>query len=207
MLKLERKAVGSFQSNCYLLADPSSKTGVLIDAGAEARKLLDWIAGVQITHILITHGHPDHVGALDDIRQALNCPVGMHPFEGEAFNLGFDLSLESGTKIPVGAYSLEVHEIPGHTQGSIALALWDDTFKRAIVGDAIFPGGPGHTQSHAALRQSLDSLEHTVFTWPDEVELYPGHGDATTVGAERKAFFTFRAQPLSPEVFGDVAWR
>ncbi len=207
MLKLERQMVGSFQSNCYLLEDPSSKSGVLIDAGAEAGKLMGWIARVQITHILITHGHSDHVGALNELRQALNCPVGMHPLDAEAFDLAFDLPLNAGTKIPLGPYSLEIHEIPGHTQGSIAMALWEGTFKRAIVGDAIFPGGPGHTRSPEALRQSLDSLERTVFTWPDEVELYPGHGDATTVGAEREAFVDFRAQPLSPDVFGDVLWR
>lgn len=207
MFKLERLAVGSFQSNCYRIEDPSSQTGVLIDAGAEADKLLAWIEDIQITHILITHGHPDHVGALEELRQALNCPIGMHPLDAEVFELAFDLPLEAGTKIPVGQDFLEVHEIPGHTQGSIALALWEETFKRAIVGDAIFPGGPGHTRSPEALRLSLDSLERTVFTWADDVELYPGHGDATTVGAEREAFFAFRAQPLSPDVFGDVVWR
>jgi hydroxyacylglutathione hydrolase len=207
MLQLKKLVVGSYQSNCYLLGDVASGTGVLVDAGDEPEALLEWVAGVKVTHILITHGHSDHVGALGEVRRALRCPVGMHPLDAEAFRLDFDFALEQGTRIELGASTLEVHTIPGHTPGSVAFAIQEDTFHRAIVGDAIFPGGPGHTISPNALRQSLDSLERTVFIWEDDVELYPGHGASTTVGAERRAFETFRAKPLPPDLYGDVLWR
>jgi glyoxylase-like metal-dependent hydrolase (beta-lactamase superfamily II) len=206
-LQLKKLVVGSYQSNCYLLEDTTSGTGVLVDAGDEAEALLQWVADVKVTQILITHGHADHVGALGEVRRALGCPVGMHLLDAEAFQLDLDFTLEQGTRIGLGPSHLEVHAIPGHTPGSVAFAIWDDTFRRAIVGDAIFPGGPGYTTSPLELRQSLDSLERTVFTWADSVELYPGHGVSTTVGAEREAFETFRAKPLSPDLYGDVLWR
>jgi hydroxyacylglutathione hydrolase len=203
----KKLVVGSYQSNCYLLEDTVTGTGVLVDAGDEAEAILQWVAGVKVTHILITHGHSDHVGALGEVRRALGCPVGMHPQDAEAFQLDLDFALEQGTRIELGSSHLEVHTIPGHTPGSVAFAIREEIFHRAIVGDAIFPGGPGHTTSPEALRQSLDSLERTIFTWGDNVELYPGHGVSTTVGAEREAFETFRAKPLPPDLYGDVLWR
>ena len=93
--------------------------------------------------------------------------------------------------------------VPGHTPGSVCLRLDG----RAVVGDAIFPGGPGHTRSPEALAQSLVSLGLTVFTWPDETELYPGHGTPTTVGAERPAFEQFLQADHPPDLCGDVSWR
>lgn len=206
-LQLKKLAVGPYQSNCYLLEDAASSTGILVDAGDEAETILQWVADVRVTHILITHGHSDHVGALGAVRSLLGCPVGIHPLDAELYQLDLDIALEQGSRIEVGAAHVEVHTIPGHTPGSIAFAIWDDTFQRALVGDAIFPGGPGHTTSPEALQQSLNSLGRTIFTWSDSVELHPGHGVSTTVGAEREAFETFCARPLLPDLHGDVLWR
>jgi hydroxyacylglutathione hydrolase len=77
---------------------------------------------------------------------------------------------------------------------------------QTVVGDVIFPGGPGHTATPEALAQSIVSLGQTVFTWPDTTELHPGHGGATTVGAERPAFEQFIAAELPPDLCGDVSW-
>jgi glyoxylase-like metal-dependent hydrolase (beta-lactamase superfamily II) len=207
MLALSRIVVGGFQSNCYLLEDEIHGEAVLVDPGAEAGKILEWIEGVPIVKILITHGHNDHIGALQDVRSAVGCPVGGHVLDAEVFGLEFDLYLRAGDRLVVGQEELEVYEIPGHTPGSIAFTLREDPFERAIVGDAIFPGGPGHTRSHQDLQELLRALESTVFTWSDEVTLYPGHGEATTVGAERAAFERLRSQDLPQDLFGDVAWR
>ncbi len=104
--------------------------------------------------------------------------------------------------------TLGIVHLPGHTPGSIGLQLIEESnFKRVVVGDAIFPGGPGQTSTPADLGLSLDTLARTVFTWPDSTELYPGHGVHTTVGAERAAFEAFRAKPLPPDLYGDVSWR
>lgn len=207
MLDISRQTVGAFRSNCYLLKDEDQGTAVLVDPGAEPETILQWIGDINITNILITHGHADHVGALEQVRRALNCPVGGHAMDAEEFDLSFDFTLNSGSTIDVGIADLVVYEIPGHTPGSVAFAIREDDFERAIVGDAIFPGGPGHTRSQMDLKRLLDALERTVFTWPDEVMLFPGHGDPTTVGAEREAFERFRSNELAPDLFGDVTWR
>jgi glyoxylase-like metal-dependent hydrolase (beta-lactamase superfamily II) len=134
--------------------------------------------------------------------------VALHPADVLDFNLEVEKALKHGDNIPLGEAILEVVHIPGHTQGSIALKVIDrDNFMFAVVGDAIFPGGPGHTTSPSALHQSLESLEQTVFVWPDRIELHPGHGESTTVGDERMAFEAFRTKPLPPDLFGDVLWR
>jgi glyoxylase-like metal-dependent hydrolase (beta-lactamase superfamily II) len=206
MLELKKLVVGGFEANCYILKDRESGETILVDPGAQAERILDWIGQSQATKIIITHGHSDHVGALTEVRQVLGCPVGGHALDADKFGLDFDFTLGSNSWIDLGSARLEVYEIPGHTPGSVALALHEEDFKRALVGDAIFPGGPGHTQSHQDLRQLLEALEQTVFTWPDQVTLYPGHGDPTTVGAERTAFEKLQAKELPEDLYGDVTW-
>ncbi len=207
MLELSCLAVGSFQSNCYLLQEGDDGEAALVDPGAEPERIIKWVDGAPISKILITHGHHDHVGALAEVRMALNVPVFGHALDAEQFDLEFDDILAAGSMLAIGSMDLEIHEIPGHTPGSIAFALREDPFERAIVGDAIFPGGPGHTRSHEALQQLLDALARTVFTWPDNVMLYPGHGEATSVGAEREAFERMRSQDMPADLYGDVTWR
>jgi glyoxylase-like metal-dependent hydrolase (beta-lactamase superfamily II) len=114
-----------------------------------------------------------------------------------------NFSLGDGMQIELGHGHLNIRHVPGHTPGSVCLRL----DRCALVGDAIFPGGPGHTVSPDALAQSLESLERTVFTWPDDTELFPGHGGPTTVGAERAAFVRFVATELPSDLCGDVTWR
>jgi glyoxylase-like metal-dependent hydrolase (beta-lactamase superfamily II) len=207
MLALSRLPVGAYEANCYLLEDRESNAAALIDPGAQPEKIVTWVGSAPIKMILITHGHSDHVGALDELRGVLSCPVGGHASDAETFGLEFDFTLESGSRLEIGAAQLEVYEVPGHTEGSLAFALRDPSFERAIVGDAIFPGGPGHTQSHEDLKRLLAALEATIFSWPDEIRLYPGHGEATTVGAERLPFERMMGQDLPLNLFGDVTWR
>jgi glyoxylase-like metal-dependent hydrolase (beta-lactamase superfamily II) len=208
MLDIRVLKVGEYLVNCYLLVAPGDKQAVLIDPGDEAGKILEWISPLQIHRIFITHGHPDHVGALETVRKALDCPVGIHAADAEHFNLSVDFHVRDGENFVFGGEKLEIVHIPGHTPGSIALCMIEgERMGRAMVGDAIFPGGPGHTESPTALRQLLDSLARTVFTWRDETMLYPGHGDPTSVGAERAAFAAFRMRPQSSDLCGDVTWR
>ena len=208
MIELQRKTLGPYQTNCYLLSDTSTQDAILIDVPAEAETILAWIEPFKINSIVLTHGHADHVGALERVRESLKVPVALHPADGRNFGIMAEAPLEQGLTISLGEARLEIVHIPGHTQGSVALKVYEaDTFLFAIVGDAIFPGGPGHTSSPAALMQSLDALGCTVFTWPDHIELHPGHGVSTTVGTEREAFEAFCAKPLSPDLYGDVSWR
>jgi glyoxylase-like metal-dependent hydrolase (beta-lactamase superfamily II) len=208
MMEIRVLKVGEFLVNCYLLVAPAGKQAVLIDPGDEAENILEWVAPLQVQQIFITHGHADHVGALNTIRAALDCPVGIHSEDAKHFNLAADFYLVDRQTFDLGTVQLEVVHIPGHTPGSVALRLSEGERGRdALVGDSIFPGGPGHTENPEALRQLLDSLDRTVFTWRDEIMLHPGHGDPTSVGAERAAFNAFRANPQLSNLYGDVTWR
>ena len=207
MLEIRKLPVGEYQSNCYLLVDTPNNNAVLIDPGDQAEKILNWLGSIEIQGILITHGHHDHVGALETVRHELGAFVYIHQADVEMYNLEADFLIHHGEQFNIGAELIEFVHIPGHTPGSVGFILYQSgEIKRAIVGDAIFPGGPGHTVSPEALATSVNSLSETVFTWPDDVILYPGHGDPTTVGLERKAFEAFFSQPIPPDLFGDVTW-
>jgi glyoxylase-like metal-dependent hydrolase (beta-lactamase superfamily II) len=208
MLDLRVLRVGPYEMNCYLVVHSETETGILIDPGAEAEKILQWIGPVKIQQVLLTHGHRDHTGALDDICKALDMSFGVHASDAERFDLSPGYLIADGDTLALGQDGLHVVHIPGHTPGSVAMRLMDEEAPlRAVVGDAIFPGGPGYTATPKALALSLDSLATTVFSWQDETILHAGHGDATTVGAERADFETLRANPLPVDLCGDVTWR
>jgi glyoxylase-like metal-dependent hydrolase (beta-lactamase superfamily II) len=207
MIELRVMPVGEYQTNCYLLVDNELGEGVLVDPGDEAQKILNWIGNTNVTRLLLTHGHSDHVGALHAVKQSLGVKAGIHPADAEAFSIQTDYELSPGDIFKLGDAHIDVVYVPGHTPGSVALKLIEaDGFHHALSGDAIFPGGPGHTQTPEALATALESLARTIFTWSDSVRLHPGHGESTTVGAERAAFETFRDKPLPPDLCGDVIW-
>jgi hydroxyacylglutathione hydrolase len=202
ILALQCIHVGPWPMNCYLLRCPETGELAVVDPGADPEAILEAIGDASVTSILLTHGHPDHVGALEEVKAATGAPVGIHPADASEWGVESDFDVHDGDTIPIGEGEVRVGHAPGHTPGSCLLRLGD----RAIVGDAIFPGGPGHTPLPAALGQSLESLARTVFTWPDETELHPGHGSHTTVGAERAGFEAFVAADRAPDLCGDVTW-
>ena len=202
-IELQRLEVGPWPMNCYLLRCAATGQVAIVDPGADAELILDAVGDAQVCCILLTHAHVDHIGALDAVRQATGAKVGLHPADAEAFEVKADLSVVDGMQLEVGQGQVTVVHVPGHTPGSVCLRLDG----RVVVGDAIFPGGPGYTPSPQALAQSLESLARTLFTWPDATELYPGHGGHTTVGAERTAFERFIAQEPPSDLYGDVTWR
>ena len=140
MLELKALPVGEYQSNCYLLVAPKAHQGILIDAGDDAEEILRFVGPLEITQILITHGHVDHVSALEIVREALGSPVGIHPADDDAFGLRSDFTLEDGDIIEIVGEELRVSHVPGHTPGSVIFGLIErGEMQRAIVGDAIFP--------------------------------------------------------------------
>ncbi len=202
-LSLERLEVGPWPMNCYLVRCSATGQVAVVDPGADAATILAAVAEAPVCCILLTHAHEDHVGALEPIRHATAAPVGLHPADSQAYDVDGDFPLLDGMEVEVGRGRLSVYHVPGHTPGSVCLRPNGE----AVVGDAIFPGGPGHTVSPDALAQSVISLGRVVFSWPDETRLHPGHGGSTTVGAEREAFERFVAADHPPGLCGDVTWR
>jgi hydroxyacylglutathione hydrolase len=204
-LELQMLTVGDWQENCYLLIDPAMNQAILIDPGDEPDRIIDWMRGISVQKIVITHAHKDHIGAVNSIRSALSLPVYLHPLDLELAkgqNVLPDFYLEENESILLGQHVVNIYHTPGHTPGSVILLC--KTI--ALVGDVIFPGGPGHTNTPEELSQSMASMRKTVFTWPDNTILYPGHGTSTTVGKERSGFNTFFNKTLPVNLFGDVTW-
>ena len=172
--------VGSMENNVYILECPETHEGLLVDGCFEADRILAGAEGASIVSIVQTHAHMDHVQALPELKESLGVPVLAH--SGEDYPVEIDRSLSDGDRIPFGKREVTVLFTPGHTPGGIC--LW--TEGHLISGDTLFPGGPGNTWGDkAAFAQIIDSIESKLFVLDDATAVYPGHGDDTTIGAER----------------------
>jgi glyoxylase-like metal-dependent hydrolase (beta-lactamase superfamily II) len=190
--------------NSYALVCDETGESILIDPGAEPDELAAMLVETRPTAILLTHTHPDHVGALAEMRQRLALPL--LAFAGPHFN-GLELNeqreLRDGDVIPLGHHSLRVYHAPGHIPDQICLLVQGGAI--AIVGDTIFEGGPGKTWSAEAFQTTLDTLRQVVLTWPDETRLYPGHGPDFRLGDRRAAIEAFLEREHG-DFFGDAEW-
>ena len=122
-LELQCLEVGPWPMNCYLIRCQSSGEVAIVDPGADAEDILPAVAGGMVRCILLTHGHPDHIGALDAVRLATEAPVGIHPADAQAFDLEGDFPLLHGMEVQVGEGLVTVSYVPGHTAGSVCLRL------------------------------------------------------------------------------------
>jgi hydroxyacylglutathione hydrolase len=202
-LKLIKQEVGPWPMNAYILIDEDSNISAIVDPGADANKLLSLVVGTQVAAIFITHGHADHVGALDELKAATKAPVYINPIDAEGFKIKFDQSLQDTQLIAVGGWQLRAIQAPGHTPGMTCLDLGDG---RILVGDTLFVGGPGKTWSGEEFTTTMRTMQEIVFKWPDETRFYPGHGPSGVIGEERPAFEAFVARGWPPQLFGDVTW-
>ena len=172
---------GPMENNVYLAACPATGRAVLIDPADEAERILEAAAGSTVEAILLTHGHHDHLGAASAVSRALALPVRLHPADAVLAGLPGSLPLTDGEEIRFGTARLEVRHTPGHTPGSICFLSEGTLFS----GDTLFPDGPGATVGPAAFAEVMASLRRRLFTLPDDTVVLPGHGPATTIGAER----------------------
>jgi glyoxylase-like metal-dependent hydrolase (beta-lactamase superfamily II) len=179
------------------------EAALLVDPGDEAGTLLSALAGTHLSAIVCTHGHPDHSGALVEVKKATGASVRVHHADAAMLPVTPDQHLRDGDVLHVGRCQALVHHLPGHTPGSIGLQISGD---RWLVGDAIFPGGPGHTASELAFTQLLETLRTRIFALPAHTLLLPGHGVATNVGRERGAFEQFVRNGWSEGACGDIQW-
>lgn len=203
-LRLLAKAVGPWPMNTYALICPITGKSILIDPGAESDKLMAMVTGSSPVAIILTHTHPDHVGALAEMRERLDVPLLAHAGPHfEDMQLKADRHLATGDIVQIGQFKVQVHHAPGHIEDQICLVLEDDN--RAIVGDTIFEGGPGKTWSPAGFQKTLKTLREVVLTWPDDTLCYPGHGPSFRLGDRREAIEGFLKKDHG-DFFGDATW-
>jgi len=184
---LTKIAVGGMNNNAYLLVNESGQ-GLLIDAAAEPRRLLEMIGDTPVVKIVTTHQHPDHWQALAEVKAATGAVTVAHPADAPGIPVPTDELVEDGDTIEFGDTRLHVTHLVGHTPGSIALTLnAAGPQPQLFTGDCLFPGGIGNTQKDAARFDSLYAgVVAKIFDrLPDETWVYPGHGGDTTLGAER----------------------
>lgn len=198
-MNIIRIPVSSYVTNCYIVSD-SSKEAIIIDPGFSAVKILEIIEeeGLDLKYIVLTHGHGDHIGAVEEIREKLEVPVIAHRLEKDllldpAINLSnimemgpisleVDILVEDGDLLEFGNLKAKYLHTPGHTRGCMCidfgeLVFTGDTIFKASIGRTDFPGG-----SHEDI---INSIKNKILVLDDKTVLLSGHGEQTEVGYEK----------------------
>ncbi|MFH1646066.1 MAG: MBL fold metallo-hydrolase [Chloroflexota bacterium] len=198
---IKRLVVGSLSANCYIVGLKSAGEGMVIDPGGNGQDIRRSIdeTGLDITVIVLSHGHSDHIASLYDIQDRTGAAVAIHVEDADflegrgAYSSQFGISyptphppdrlLREGDVIDIGGWQFTVVHTPGHTPGSICLLSGDKVF----TGDTLFRRGIGTTlMPGSSRRQLIESIRTRLMTLPDDTIVYPGHGRETNIGAERR---------------------
>ncbi|HEX3623135.1 MAG TPA: MBL fold metallo-hydrolase [Acidimicrobiales bacterium] len=174
--------VGPLVNNVFVIRCRQTGEAVLVDAADEPAILLDLCRRLNVGDVLTTHSHSDHVQAVPDVRRAGH-RVGVGPGDAQTMP-EYDFEIPDDEVIEVGRLRLRALHTPGHTPGSTCFAIEGSPV--VLSGDTLFPGGPGNTQRNRVYFATIiRSIQQRLFTLPDETIVMPGHGDDTTIGAER----------------------
>lgn len=179
-------SVSAMDNNCYLLC--SDGQGLLIDAADDANQILQLAAdnGAEITKVLTTHQHHDHVRALEEVLAATGATHYASALDAPGLPAPVDVPLTDGDVIEFGGQELPIIILRGHTPGGACLVVDIDGVPNIFIGDSLFPGGLGKTASEEHFTQLFKDTTSKVFdVFPDETVIWPGHGKHTTLGDER----------------------
>ena len=199
-LTITKISVGPMDNNAYLLVCRRSGDALLIDAANEPDRLADLLGHSperpRLKTIVTTHQHPDHWQALGAVAGANGSNTAAHPLDAEPLPVPPDFLVEHGDTLDVGESTLEIIHLRGHTPGSIAVLYRDPAgHPHLFTGDSLFPGGVGKTGSPEAFTSLLDDVQARLFdALPDDTWFYPGHGNDSTLGAERPHLAEWRAR-------------
>ncbi|MDJ0815194.1 MAG: MBL fold metallo-hydrolase [Desulfobacterales bacterium] len=194
-------AVGPIMANCFVLGCENTAEAAVIDPGDEPDRILATLVDNNLTAKLIinTHGHFDHVGANRKLKEATGAPILIHALDtpmlsqlaSSAAAWGMvaenspppDREIEDGDQVNFGDITLTVLHTPGHTPGGIS--LYTDT--EVFVGDTLFAGSIGRTDFAGGSFETLkNSIQQKLFTLNEDLVVYPGHNNPTTIGTEKR---------------------
>lgn len=180
--EVHKVVVGPLDNNVYVLRCTATGEAVLLDAANEHERLLDLCRSLGVASVLETHGHWDHIQAVPELRDA---GYEVHVTAEDAAMLpSYDQVLEDDSAVDVGRLRLRTIHTPGHTPGSMCFLV--EGAPVLFSGDTLFPGGPGNTSFEGGdFPTIIRSIESRLLPLPPDTLVLPGHGDPTTIGAER----------------------
>ncbi len=181
---IERSMSEGWLSNAYVVGDHTGGHGVLIDAGGPMEPLVEAVKthDLTLTHLILTHHHEDHVVHADALSERYGLERWGHPAERPYYDK-IDHDLNDGDELVSGDLRIRALLTPGHTRGMLALVVND---RAVFTGDTLFKGTIGGTLApgHASYSDIRNSIMNVLMELPPEMEVYPGHTDATTIGQE-----------------------
>ena len=188
-----------YDQNCYVLRRRDTREAIVVDPGLQHARVLDLLAegGLHCEHILLTHGHPDHVSGVPAVKAAHGCTAALHPDDREQLlalrhlpgvaadlpDIVIDHELRDGGVLHWHGLDIEVLHTPGHTRGSVCFRVGPDL----LSGDTLFNRGVGRADLPGGDWPSLMfSIENRLYALPPETVVYPGHGSRTTIRDEQE---------------------
>lgn len=189
--ELRAVPVGTFGNVVYIVRDPDTREGYVIDAGWEPEKIAEAVGDTKVKAILITHGHWDHHDQLDALKARLGVPAAIGDLDQGMLKSPPEQTLRDGQELPFGKSVLRAIHTPGHTPGSTCFTVGNLLFS----GDTLFPGGVGNTKNETGhFYTIIRSVEYRLLSLPADTVVYPGHGDPTTIGAEKPSLAEWQSR-------------
>ncbi len=200
-MKIHTLVLGMLNTNCYIIEDEKTKNAIIVDAPADADKIIEYATqnSLNITDIILTHGHFDHILALPELIEKTNAPLSVykgtvsflydrilnlcHYINMESVPVKPDKILNDGDVIDFFGNEIKVIHTPGHTNDSICLYLDGNL----IAGDTLFNLSVGRWDHPTGdMYTEINSIKEKLMILPDKTVVYPGHGESTTIGKERR---------------------
>lgn len=186
-MKIKRFIGGMLESNGYVIFQKEGGEAFLIDPGYNSKVFIEYIKAHDFTlkGILLTHHHYDHVGAVERVKDVFDCPVYLHRRDCDMYRKNVDVYMEDGDILYLEDEAIKVINTPGHTHGSVC--FYSEKSRLCFTGDMIFNVDLGRTDLEDGSENEMrDSIVNIIDKWPNDIMIYPGHGDGCTMKKVRK---------------------